>query len=81
MSISGYLRLACHGLFLLLGGALAAGVVSANAADLPPVPGGLAAPSKATRLPAFDLPGINGAMVHAGDLRGKVVIVRFWATW
>jgi len=81
MSISGYLRLAGQGLLLLLGGALATGVFPVNAADLPPVPGGLAAPSKATRLPAFDLPEINGAMVHAGELRGKVVIIRFWATW
>jgi cytochrome oxidase Cu insertion factor (SCO1/SenC/PrrC family) len=31
--------------------------------------------------PAFTLPDHQGQTVRLADLRGKVVVVRFWVTW
>ena len=31
--------------------------------------------------PAFALPKLSGETVRLGDLRGKVVLLFFWATW
>jgi len=31
--------------------------------------------------PAFSLPGLDGTVTRLADLRGKVVLVFFWATW
>jgi cytochrome oxidase Cu insertion factor (SCO1/SenC/PrrC family) len=31
--------------------------------------------------PAFSLPDLNGKEIHLSDLRGKVVLLFFWATW
>ncbi len=67
-------------LFMMLGVAFAAAVFNVAAADLEP-PAGLTAPAKPTRLPAFNLPTAAGGSVRSDDLRGKVVIARFWATW
>ena len=51
------------------------------AADGPAVPQGVQAPSESVTLPAFELPGPEGNVVRAADLEGKVVVVRFWASW
>ena len=67
-------------LFMMFGAAFAAAVFNAAAADLAP-PAGLTAPAKPTRLPAFNLATAVGGTVRSDDLRGKVVIARFWATW
>jgi peroxiredoxin len=32
-------------------------------------------------MPGFELPDANGATVRSTDLQGKVVVMRFWATW
>lgn len=32
-------------------------------------------------IPAFKLPSLNGAGGSDADLRNKVTIIRFWATW
>ena len=31
--------------------------------------------------PAFSLPDLQGKVVHLSDLRGKVAMLFFWATW
>ena len=31
--------------------------------------------------PAFSLPDVNGRPVSLADLKGKVVLLFFWATW
>ena len=55
--------------------------VQAGAADGPALPQGMQAPNELTTLPAFELPAPDGNVVRAADLQGKVVVVRFWATW
>jgi peroxiredoxin len=32
-------------------------------------------------MPTFELPDANGDTVRSEELRGKVVVVRFWASW
>jgi len=31
--------------------------------------------------PAFTLPGLDGTSVRLADLKGKVVLLFYWATW
>ena len=38
-------------------------------------------PEQQRPAPAFSLPDHQGATINLADLRGKVVVVRFWATW
>ena len=72
---------ALRGLLTICTAGLALGVLAANAAGLPPLPAGLTAPSAPTHTPAFVLQTAAGGTLRAEDLRGKVVIARFWATW
>ncbi len=53
--------------------ALALGVGVAAAADLKPLPVKPAAP--------LALPSLDGGMVRLEQLRGRVVLVNFWAVW
>jgi len=48
--------------------------VQVNAADLKPVDGEIAAP-------ALKLTNLNGEPVDLAELKGKVVLVQFWATY
>jgi len=66
---------------LLLGGLFTLTHLSLCAAEQPTPPEGLTAPSPSTSMPAFELPNANGETVRSADLQGKVVVVRFWATW
>jgi hypothetical protein len=51
------------------------------AAELPQLPGGLAAPKSPLNLPAFNLPTAAGTSIRSGDYKGRVIIARFWASW
>ena len=44
-------------------------------------PMGLAEVKPAMPMEAFTLPGPNGSAFDSSALQGKVVVVRFWATW
>jgi len=68
-------------LFLLLGGLLTLNPLGLRAAEQPGPPEGLAAPGSATPMPVFELPDANGETIRSADLQGKVVVVRFWASW
>jgi len=71
----------CLGLFLLLGLLLTLCPRRAPAAEAPKIPEGLATPEQSTSMPAFELPDPDGNPVRSADLQGKVVVVRFWASW
>ena len=65
-----------------LGIVLALGSFSAHGDDhvLQP-PTGLASTDHHTPMPEFSLAAVNGTTIRSVDLQGKVVVVRFWATW
>jgi len=71
----------CLGLFLLLGVLCTLSPLHTHAAESPTPPEGLAAPGQSTSMPTFELPDANGDTVRSEELRGKVVVVRFWASW
>lgn len=66
---------------LLAATLLALHPMPADAADGPSLPQGMQAPRQPITLPAFELPTPDGNTARAADLQGKVVVVRFWATW
>ena len=68
---------------LLLGLALC-GLVGCNAHS--PSPAQTTQPAVAageigSRLPDFSMKGLDGSSLSSADLKGKVVLVDFWATW
>jgi len=68
-------------LLLLLGILLALSSLPARAVGSATLPEGLVAPNQSTSMPEFELPDANGATLRSATLQGKVVVVRFWATW
>jgi thiol-disulfide isomerase/thioredoxin len=70
----------------LVAAALAAASLAAlaaaplHAADLPPLSHSLT-PRAPQPAPALQLPGVDGKTYDLAALRGKVVLVNFWATW
>lgn len=64
------------GLILMVGSGL---IQAAERAPVPP--DGLFPPETPTSIPDFRLPSVDGKTLVAADLRDKVVVIRFWATW
>lgn len=50
-------------------------------ASQPPAPAPPRADEQAGRVPEFELPRLAGGTVRLADLRGKIVVIDFWATW
>lgn len=69
------------GFALLLGSVLVVSPAPVQAADPAALPMGLAAPNAATSMPTFELPTPHGEPFRSASLTGKVVVIRFWATW
>jgi len=66
-------------LLLVLTAALAS--LPARAADPDPARIRMQRYEPAKPAPAFALPSLDGKVVRLEDLKGKVVLVFFWATW
>ncbi len=41
----------------------------------------LAPPSQPTKMPAFEFANLHGGALKSTELKGKVIVIRFWATW
>ncbi len=62
----------------------AAGLAGCNqnsASPLRPEEAAIAAGEIGSRLPSFSVKDLQGREVSSADLRGKVVLIDFWATW
>jgi cytochrome oxidase Cu insertion factor (SCO1/SenC/PrrC family) len=46
-----------------------------------PPPAGLSPLGTPAFMPSFHLSSVDGAQFDSATLQGKVVVVRFWATW
>jgi hypothetical protein len=68
-------------LSLILGATLVTVTPFARAVSPVEPPKGLSSPPQGTRMPVFELPGIDGTRARSADLRDKVTVIRFWATW
>jgi cytochrome oxidase Cu insertion factor (SCO1/SenC/PrrC family) len=69
-------------LFLIASLALRLALTEGTAIGQPvELPMGLAEVKPAMPMPTFTLPDANGAAFESSNLQGKVVVVRFWATW
>jgi hypothetical protein len=69
-------RLLLASVILLLGCSIG---IAAGEPIEPPM--GLAEVKPTTPMPMFQLPGVNGELFNSAKLQGKVVVIRFWATW
>src|SRR5467141_3961952 len=58
-----------------------AGCNQYSASPLQPEPAVIAAGEIGSHLPEFSVKDLQGREISSADLRGKVVLVDFWATW
>ena len=68
-------------LFLFIAGAGLAGCNQHPASSLQPIQPVVAAGEIGSHLPEFSVKDLRGRGILSADLRGKVVLVDFWATW
>jgi thiol-disulfide isomerase/thioredoxin len=67
--------------FLCMAGLGLAGCNQHPASPPPPIPAVIAAGEIGSHLPEFSVKDLQGREISSADLRGKVVLVDFWATW
>jgi hypothetical protein len=79
MIINNFLSKVSCVVWILSVGALSAGAYAAE--GLFPNATVMAAPQQPTKLPDFELPNVNGGTLRSADMKGKVIVIRFWATW
>jgi len=65
---------------MFLAGSGLAGFQQTPAGPLPK-PAAIAAGEIGSRLPDFSAKDFHGSKISSADLRGKVVLIDFWATW
>ena len=41
----------------------------------------MSAPPQATKMPEFDFANLHGGTLTSAEMKGKVIVIRFWATW
>ena len=41
----------------------------------------MASPPQPTKAPEFDFANLHGGTLKSSALKGRVIIIRFWATW
>jgi thiol-disulfide isomerase/thioredoxin len=68
-------------LFLTLAGLALAGCNQHPASSPQPIQAAIAAGEIGSNLPEFSVKDLQGQEISSADLRGKVVLVDFWATW
>lgn len=68
-------------LFLRLAGLVLAGCNQHPTSSLQPRQAVIAAGEIGSHLPEFSVKDLQGREISSADLRGKVVLVDFWATW
>ena len=78
-----FLKKNCWPVWLLIValGASACFAVAHAAEGLFPGTTVLAAPAQPTKMPAFDFANLHGGTLKSAELKGKVIVIRFWATW
>lgn len=45
------------------------------------MPQGMSAPTKPTAMPTFELPTVAGTTLRSDTLKGRTLVIRFWASW
>ena len=70
-----------HLLILSLAAVGLAGCNQHSARPAPPKETDVAAGEIGSRLPEFSVEDLQGREISSADLRGKVVLIDFWATW
>jgi thiol-disulfide isomerase/thioredoxin len=65
----------------MLGLLAALAFLPARAEDLPPLTHGLTPIAQPYPAPSLNLPDLDGKMHDLAALKGKVVVVNYWATW
>ncbi len=68
-------------LFLSLAGLVVAGCSQHPASSPQPEQAVIAAGEIGSHLPEFSVKNLQGLEISSSNLRGKVVLIDFWATW
>ncbi len=62
-------------------GATACFAVAHAAEGLFPAKTVMAPPPKPKAMPEFEFANLHGGVLKSSELKGRVIVIRFWATW